>query len=104
MAQLIMCDSACGTPALVMWTVIENGDVQAYCAPCLAEVCAGIAQQTGMIDGLVAAKVMELIAAGDLKEVKRRKPAEPGAEPEPGPGAGAGPFDPPPADETGQAQ
>lgn len=74
MAQPINCDNQCGTLAMMMWTEIGTGEVQAYCAPCMAEVCMAIAREAGLADVFVTAEISSLVDQKVLRWVKG-KPA-----------------------------
>lgn len=61
MAQPVTCDTGCGTLAVVMNTMIETGDVQAYCGPCYVDICVAMLDSVGRLQELVdaAAKARE---------------------------------------------
>lgn len=90
MAQLIICDSCHSEPGTVMWSLIQEGEVTAYCSSCFAGACGAVAREAGVLDQVIGEAIAALVASGDLKEVKRRRPpadAEPpapaDAEPDP---------------------
>lgn len=55
MAQPVQCDTGCGTLAVVMNTMIETGDVQAYCGPCYVDICVAMLDSVGRLQELVDA-------------------------------------------------
>lgn len=105
MAQLIMCDSECSSPAYVMWTEIESGQVQAYCADHLAEVCGAIAQEAGIVNALVGQALAAMEAAGQIVDptatpLKRGRKAAAAAVVEPDAQPAAEPADAQPVGEA----
>jgi hypothetical protein len=68
MAQPVTCDTGCGTLAVVMNTMIETGDVQAYCGPCYVDICVAMLAGTG--------KLQEIIDAAIAASKTETKPAK----------------------------
>lgn len=73
MAQLMMCDSCHEQEGTVVWTLIKEGEVTAYCPGCFAGACGAVAREAGVLDQIIGEAIAGLVASGDLKEVKRRK-------------------------------
>lgn len=57
MAQPMQCDTQCGTPAAILVTMIESGDVQAYCGPCYLEITEALLGESGRMAEIVQAAV-----------------------------------------------
>lgn len=75
MAQAITCDDPeCGQLASVLWSLIDTGDVTAYCADHFAGACMGVAVEVGLADAATAVRIAELEAAGVLQAVEEPKP------------------------------
>jgi hypothetical protein len=78
MAQPFICDSADGTPAFALVTVVESGDVAAYCAPCLLDWCMGMVEESGKFDDILKTKMLAIAEAAEAKAsatAKRRRKA-----------------------------
>lgn len=63
MAQPMQCDTQCGTSATILVTMIETGDVQAYCAPCYLDIAVALLGETGRMAEIIQAAIDQQAAA-----------------------------------------
>lgn len=82
MAYQWNCDGQCGLQAIMTWTNLEDGEVQAYCANCLAHTCAAVAEGAGVLDDFLTRKLTELQMAGVIKPAPEPRKGKAAPEPE----------------------
>lgn len=73
MAQPWNCDSQDDTPAFLVMTRPETGDVTALCAPCLLDWCETMLSQAGRMDEAVERYIAANMAAAQAAEPKPKR-------------------------------
>jgi len=86
MAQPWNCDNGDGTPAFLVMTQPESGDVTALCGPCLGEWAEQLLIAADLMTGIVEKHIAQTMAAAEAATEKPKRARK---------GAAATPADPP---------